>query len=143
MPLRPSLVEVIPSFMQPWSERSGSSAWEIINASKLRAYSRASRMTEAFLTGTPSSEKATAPALSRSKNSVSPWPFWPVVTAATGRTWQLPASLALSRINRVMPSLSFGGEVLGMQATLVKPPAAAALVPVSMVSLYSWPGSLR
>jgi hypothetical protein len=30
-----------------------------------------------------------------------------------------------------------------MQKTVVTPPAAAALVPVAIVSLYSQPGSLR
>ena len=39
--------------------------------------------------------------------------------------------------------LSFTGRVLGMAATAVKPPAAAAWVPVRMVSLYSSPGSRR
>ena len=39
--------------------------------------------------------------------------------------------------------LSLTGTVLAMQATAVKPPAAAAIVPVRTVSLYSWPGSRR
>ena len=33
--------------------------------------------------------------------------------------------------------LSLTGSVFAMQATAVKPPAAAARVPVAMVSLYS------
>ena len=36
-----------------------------------------------------------------------------------------------------------GGEVLGMQTTEVKPPRAAAAVPVAMVSLAAWPGSRK
>jgi hypothetical protein len=43
----------------------------------------------------------------------------------------------------VTERLSLTGTVLAMQATAVKPPAAAARVPVRMVSLYSWPGSRR
>src|SRR5215210_3306406 len=43
----------------------------------------------------------------------------------------------------VIERLSLTGSVLAMQATPVKPPAAAAMVPVRTVSLYSWPGSRR
>src|ERR1700676_522251 len=43
----------------------------------------------------------------------------------------------------VTDRLSLTGSVLAMQATAVKPPAAAAMVPVATVSLYSWPGSRR
>ena len=35
------------------------------------------------------------------------------------------------------------GSVLGIAITAQKPPAAAAAVPVSMSSLYSWPGVRR
>ncbi len=35
------------------------------------------------------------------------------------------------------------GEVFGMQTTVVKPPAAAARVPLAMVSFADWPGSRR
>src|SRR4030067_394576 len=38
---------------------------------------------------------------------------------------------------------SMGGLVLGSQFRVVKPPVAAALEPVSTVSLYSYPGSRR
>src|SRR5579862_8261700 len=43
----------------------------------------------------------------------------------------------------VTDRLSLTGSVLAMHATAVKPPAAAAMVPVATVSLYSWPGSRR
>src|SRR6185436_20179504 len=43
----------------------------------------------------------------------------------------------------VIDRLSLTGTVLAMQATAVKPPAAAAWVPVRTVSLYSCPGSRR
>src|SRR6202521_2400933 len=43
----------------------------------------------------------------------------------------------------VTDRLSLTGSVLAMQVTAVKPPAAAAMVPVATVSLYSWPGSRR
>src|ERR1700720_2464200 len=46
-------------------------------------------------------------------------------------------------MNRVMEALSLTGRVLGMQQTAVNPPRAAALVPVSMVSEFSCPGSRR
>ena len=41
------------------------------------------------------------------------------------------------------PALSLTGDVFGMQATAVKPPATAAAVPVATVSLCSCPGSRR
>jgi len=43
----------------------------------------------------------------------------------------------------VTARLSLTGNVLAMQATAVKPPAAAARVPEAIVSLYSKPGSRR
>src|SRR5205814_72159 len=43
----------------------------------------------------------------------------------------------------VTERVSFTGSVLAMAAMAVKPPAAAARVPVAIVSLYSWPGSRR
>ncbi len=42
-----------------------------------------------------------------------------------------------------MPALSLTGFVLGIAHTAVKPPAAAARVPVAIVSLSSRPGSRR
>ena len=46
-------------------------------------------------------------------------------------------------MNSTAAWLSIGGSVLGMQATLVNPPANAARVPVSIVSSSSRPGSRR
>src|SRR5882724_9498229 len=46
-------------------------------------------------------------------------------------------------MKRVIEALSLTGLVLGMQQTAVNPPRAAALVPVSMVSEFSCPGSRR
>src|SRR4051794_18430549 len=43
----------------------------------------------------------------------------------------------------VTPALSFTGDVFGMHATAVNPPATAAAVPVATVSLCSCPGSRR
>jgi len=44
-------------------------------------------------------------------------------------------------MNSVTARSSFTGTVLGMHATAVNPPAAAARVPVSIVSFHSCPGS--
>src|SRR5512136_1729199 len=44
-------------------------------------------------------------------------------------------------MNSVTDLVSFTGSVFGMQAMEVKPPAAAARLPVRTVSLYSNPGS--
>ena len=53
------------------------------------------------------------------------------------------ASRSGACIQRVISAESFTGLVLGMAQTAVKPPAAAAAVPVAMVSLCGWPGSRR
>ena len=45
--------------------------------------------------------------------------------------------------NSTTSRVAIGGSVLGMQATAVNPPQAAARAPVSMVSLCSWPGSRK
>ncbi len=46
-------------------------------------------------------------------------------------------------MNWIVPALSAGGEVFGMQTTVVNPPAAAAREPVATVSLWVWPGSRK
>src|SRR5437867_2573386 len=46
-------------------------------------------------------------------------------------------------MNEIVPALSAGGFVFGMQTTEVNPPRAAQRVPVSMVSLSLRPGSRR
>ena len=46
-------------------------------------------------------------------------------------------------IQRVIAGRSFTGVVFGIAQTEVNPPAAAAAVPLAMVSLCACPGSLR
>jgi hypothetical protein len=94
-------------------------------------------MTEPFVTGRPSSEKAAAPASFRSQNSERIFPSRFRVIDATGWTRAFPQAAASRRMNSVTERLSLTGSVLAMQATAVKPPAAAASQPVRMVSLYS------
>ncbi len=45
--------------------------------------------------------------------------------------------------NSTTSRVAIGGSVLGMQATAVNPPHAAARMPVWIVSLCSWPGSRK
>ncbi len=104
---------------------------------------RASRMRLASWTGTPSSERATAPASFRAWASVRASPRSPMDTAPMGHTRTPQHSPARSRTQRTCSGLSITGRVLGMQATEVKPPRAAAAVPLAMSSLYSKPGSRR
>ena len=70
-------------------------------------------------------------------------PLLPIDAAPIGHTRTLPVACARSKMKRVTEALSFTGFVFGMQQTAVKPPRAAARVPVSMVSDDSWPGSRR
>src|SRR5215203_3945690 len=95
------------------------------------------------MTGRPSSDTATAPARIISPISAISSPFSPLLMAAIGWTRAKPWRRASKRMCSVTERLSLTGSVLAMQATPVKPPAAAAMVPVRTVSLYSWPGSRR
>src|ERR1700719_518622 len=93
--------------------------------------------------GLPSSDTATIPASFIAAISAMFSPLLPTDAAPIGQTRTLPVDLARSTINRVTEALSFTGLVLGMQHTAVKPPRAAARVPVSMLSEDSWPGSRK
>ncbi len=139
-PRSPSIVATGPSFMDaPWAS-VGSSQWSITVRSKAFAYSRARRIMRALAIGRPSSETATQPASRRSPYSASSSPFDPRVMAPMGQTRTAPSRAAASRIARVMPAWSFTGSVFGIAHTAVNPPAAAARVPVAIVSLSSRPG---
>ena len=142
-PLRPSRVATAPScisapFVSPWS----SACW-ITTMPKVVAYSSARRITALSVTQRPSSLTATQPASRRSAISVSSRPSCPRVIAPMGCTRTRPCSRALATIISVMARLSFTGRVLGIAQTRVKPPAAAARVPDTTSSLYSYPGSRR
>ena len=65
-----------------------------------------------------------------------------MVAAAMGKTFT-SAPRSGARIQRVISAESLTGTVLGMVQTEVNPPAAAAAVPVAMVSLWACPGSRR
>ena len=60
MPVRPRRVAVIPSFMEPPLDRCISSSCTETGRSNESAYSSASRITPAFMTGLPSSVTVTA-----------------------------------------------------------------------------------
>ena len=84
--------------------------------------------------GLPSSVTATAPAALSDPYSVSASPIDPRVAAAMGKT-RIAATRSGACIQRVVSGESFTGIVLGMAQTVVNPPAAAAAVPVAIVSL--------
>ncbi len=106
-------------------------------------YSRARRISSAFMTGLPSSEMATHPAPTNSPISANSSPLLPLVMAPMGKTCTAPSRRARSMMKSVTDWLSLTGVVLAMQHTDVKPPRAAARVPVAMVSMSSRPGSRR
>ena len=103
----------------------------------------ARRMIAAFMTGLPSSEMATQPVVTSSPISASCSPCSPLEMAPMGYTFTTPSRRARSWMNSVTDWLSLTGLVLAMQQMLVKPPRAAARVPVAMVSMSSRPGSRR
>ena len=91
----------------------------------------------------PSSEMPAAPALASRAISVSSSPLRPRVAAATAKTRHGEVAFARAWTNSTNSGESSAGDVLGMQQTVVKPPATAAAPPVAMVSLCSCPGSRR
>ena len=102
----------------------------------------ASRIMFSSRIGLPSSVTATAPARCNALKSVSCWPALPIVAAATGNTL-ITALRSGCCIQAVISGESFTGAVLGMAPTEVNPPAAAAAVPLAMLSLCACPGSRR
>ena len=70
-------------------------------------------------------------------------PLSPLVIAPVGKTFTRAHSLTRSVIQVIVLALSAGGSVFGMQTIEEKPPAAAARVPVSIVSLWDCPGSRK
>src|SRR5579863_7368932 len=93
--------------------------------------------------GLPSSETPTIPACFMAAISAMASPLLATLAAPLGQTRTLADALARSRIPRVTEAESFTGFVFGMQQTAVKPPRAAARVPVSIVSEDSNPGSRK
>ncbi len=93
-----------------------------------------SRMTLSLRMGLPSSVTPTAPARCKARKSVSTAPLLAWVAAAIGKTFTTaPRSGRCSHVTHSGESTT--GCVFGMQQTEVNPPAAAAAVPVAMVSL--------
>src|ERR1700730_5185198 len=93
--------------------------------------------------GFPSSDTATIPRSRMAAISEMFSPLLPMLAAPIGHTRTWPWTLARSTMKRVMEALSCMGLVLGIEQTAVNPPRAAVLVPVSMVSEFSCPGSRR
>src|SRR5688572_28990289 len=91
----------------------------------------------------PSSVSATTPAFFKDPMGASSSPAMPLVIAPETNTFTQPSAAALSCTHATTLGLSIDGEVLGMHTTLVNPPAAAAFVPVAIVSFADWPGSRR
>ena len=133
---------IAPAFIeQPPVSRVSSACWITGKPARAAAMS-ASCMIASPRIGLPSSVTATAPAALSEPYSVSFSPMLPRVAAAIGKT-RIAAPRSGLSIQRVVSGESLTGTVLGIAQTLVNPPAAAAAVPVAMVSLYPWPGSRR
>ena len=90
----------------------------------------------------PSSENMIAPASIKSIIGDNSFPSLPIVVAAQTCTFTI-LSFALFLTYSRLILLSKAGRVFGIHTISVNPPLAAAKVPDSIVSLYSWPGSLK
>ena len=144
-PRSPSRPESSLSFIWASSVSRGSCACWAMTPSKALTYSSARRISTASETHLPSSENTrTRAALSAiAPSSASRSPPSPTVTAPTGKTSQWPASRPSRQTCSTTPAVSATGSVLAIACTAVKPPRAAAWVPVSTVSASSRPGSRR
>ncbi len=121
-----------------------SSGWSTIGSPSAPAYASALRRSAAARTGEPSSEKPTTPASASSPSGASVSPARPIVTApCTSTRTGDPEAAAAARTRSTTPGSSMAGVVLGMRQTVVKPPWAAAAMPVATVSASSLPGSRK
>src|SRR4051794_4569864 len=144
-PVRPSMLELTPSFICAPSVSRGSWACWAMTPSKALTYSSARRISDASLTHLPSSEKTRTRAAESAMvpSSAISLPARPTVTAPTGKTSQWPCCWPSRQTCSTTPAVSATGSVLAIAWTAVKPPTAAAWVPVSTVSASSRPGSRR
>ena len=132
-----------PSVIEPLAERVRSSSCTITGILNSRAYCSARRISAADITGLPSSVTQTQPACTNSPISASSAPSSFLVIAPAGKTRQRLAASASWSTKWVMVAESLGGLVFGIATTEVKPPATAARLPVSTVSLPPSPGSRK
>ncbi len=139
----PSSALSAPSCIAPPRESERSSSCSAIVPPHSRWRWSASRSTPAFATGCPSSVKPAAPCSRSAPISVSSSPSRPRVSAPRLPTGTCACSAAVSRTERSSSAESIAGSVLGIAITAPNPPAAAALVPLSMSSLCSCPGLRR
>ena len=142
-PGNPSSLQQRPSCMTaPWVRRATSQCWAR-TMSRPSEYSIARRMSSGSCTPLPSSVKMRTPAATSSAYGASASPARPIVMQPAGSTSHRPACSPWARTNSTTPRESCGGSVFGMATTAVNPPRAAALLPVSIVSASSRPGSRR
>ena len=142
IPRSPSRNATRPAFMlHPPVRRVSSACCDTGTPSPAAAVS-AARITSSSSTGLPSSVNPTAPARTSAWKSVISSPRLPKVAAGmASRFTTAPRSGA--SIHFSSATESFTGVVFGIATTMVNPPAAAAAVPVAMVSLCVCPGSRR
>ena len=144
-PRSPSRPDSSPSFICASSVSRGSWACCATTPSNALTYSSARRISTASETHLPSSENTRTRAAESAiaPSSASRSPPRPTVTAPIGKTSQWPASRPSRHTCSTTPAVSATGSVLAIACTAVKPPTAAAWVPVSTVSASSRPGSRR
>ena len=111
--------------------------------SRSRAYSSARRIKSGSCTPLPSSVNNVTPASRSSLYGANASPARPTVMQPDGMTSQSPARSPCARTNSTTIRESCDGSVFGIATTAVKPPNAAARLPVSIVSDSSRPGSRK
>ena len=140
-PRRPSRSDQAPSCICAPSVMLLSWQWSRTTRSNMRAYSSARRMISLFWTPEVVSVTAATPAFRREPSGARALPSWPFVKVPAGSTRTTASREQISRSSWMVPTLSAAGSESGIVTTVVKPPAAAARVPVRTVSRAVRPGS--
>ena len=141
-PSTPNFSAILPAFIAPLATDFSSQCADV-NEPTSFAFIIPSLITFEFTTGIPSSENAIAPASFIALKSTNSSPFSPFVIDENGSTLHKFTAFAFSIIIFNVSTLSGTGFVFGIGQIVVNPPATALFEPVSIVSLYSNPGSLR
>ena len=141
--MRPTAADTSPSWIWPSRDSVVSSQCSAMRRPVTAPYWSARRIRPGDETGTPSSLKPAAPPVASSAISVSSAPRCPLVIDARKPTGISASARAVSTSEPSIAAESTTGSVFGMARIAQYPPAAAAAVPLAIVSSSSRPGVRR
>ena len=143
IPIRPILEDKKPSLITPLPLNSVQFSCTLIGTLTILLYCKAILIKSASCTDLPSSENKRTPELYKLYIGDNIFPSLPLLIAPTGITFTKLTLFALDSIYSTTIVLSITGFVSGIIATVVYPPIAAHLEPLSKSSSSVFPGSLK